>query len=112
MRKQKPLQKVCKGMNKILKQKLANLSATDVNRIVEMAWEDRTPFEAIKAQFQLCESEVIALMRREMKLSSWQMWRARVQGRATKHQQLRTTKIARFHCTQQKSITHNRISKR
>jgi uncharacterized protein (TIGR03643 family) len=58
----------------------------EIDRIVEMAWEDRTPFDAILVQFGLSESEVIALMRKEMKLSSWKMWRARVQGRATKTQ--------------------------
>lgn len=99
-------------MNKVLKQKLANLSDTALNRIVEMAWEDRTPFEAIENQFGFSESEVIALMRREMKLSSWRMWRARVQGKATKHQFLRSQQVQRFQCSQQKAITHNRISKR
>lgn len=61
------------------------LHETDINRIVEMAWEDRTPFEAITAQFGLTEAEVIQLMKYEMKLSNWKKWRARVQGRATKH---------------------------
>ena len=62
-----------------------NLSTEDINRIIEMAWEDRTPFEAITAQFGLVEAEVIELMKFEMKLSNWKKWRARVQGRATKH---------------------------
>ena len=61
------------------------LSPEDIDRVIEMAWEDRTPFDAIRAQFGLSEQEVIALMRREMKASSFRMWRARVQGRATKH---------------------------
>jgi uncharacterized protein (TIGR03643 family) len=61
------------------------LSQEDINRIIEMAWEDRTPFEAITAQFGLSEAEVIVLMKHEMKLSNWKKWRARVQGRATKH---------------------------
>ena len=56
-----------------------------VDRIIEMAWEDRTPFDAIKLQFGIKEEEVIRLMRREMKPSSFKMWRARVQGRKTKH---------------------------
>ena len=51
-----------------------------VDRIIEMAWEDRTPFDAIKLQFGIKEEEVIRLMRREMKPSSFKMWRARVQG--------------------------------
>ena len=61
------------------------LTPEDTDRIIEMAWEDRTPFDAIQVQFGLSEKEVIELMRREMKPSSWRMWRARVQGRATKH---------------------------
>jgi uncharacterized protein (TIGR03643 family) len=63
----------------------ASLTDADVSRIVEMAWEDRTPFEAIEAQFGLTESQVIALMRGHMKKSSFQMWRQRMSGRATKH---------------------------
>ena len=59
------------------------LTEQDTDRIIEMAWEDRTPFEAIEQQFGLNEADVITLMRRELKASSWRMWRARVQGRAT-----------------------------
>ena len=62
-----------------------SLSAADVSRVIEMAWEDRTPFEAIELQFALSESAVIALMRRELKRSSFRMWRIRVRARATKH---------------------------
>jgi uncharacterized protein (TIGR03643 family) len=62
------------------------LTAPQIDRIIEMAWEDRTPFEAILAQFGVREDDVIRLMRRELKQSSWRMWRARVQGRSTKHQ--------------------------
>ena len=61
------------------------LSAAVVSRVIEMAWEDRTPFEAIELQFALSESAVIALMRRELKRSSFRMWRIRVRARATKH---------------------------
>lgn len=89
-----------------------NLSVEDIDRIIEMAWEDRTPFEAITYQFKLSEQEVIALMRREMKPSSFKMWRKRVQGRATKHQKLRSFEKGRFKCSRQKQITHNSISKR
>ena len=91
-----------------------NLSARDLDRIIEMAWEDRTPFEAIEFQFQLNEQEVIELMRREMKASSFRMWRKRVQGRKTKHQKLRNYEASgsRFKCSRQKHITHNKISKR
>ena len=60
------------------------------DRIVEMAWEDRTPFEAIEFQFGLSEPQVIELMRREMKPSSFRMWRKRVQGRNSKHRQKRS----------------------
>ncbi len=84
----------------------------DIDRIIEMAWEDRTPFEAIEMQFGLKEQEVIKLMRREMKSSSFKMWRARVQGRKTKHRQLRTDDVGRFKCSRQKRISNNKISKR
>lgn len=66
-----------------------NLSEEDVSRIVEMAWEDRTPFEAIQSQFGLNESQTIELMRASMKASSFRMWRERVSGRKTKHLKLR-----------------------
>ncbi|MEA5461252.1 TIGR03643 family protein [Arcicella sp. LKC2W] len=88
------------------------LTDQDIDRIVEMAWEDRTPFDAILAQFGLKEQEVIELMRREMKASSWRMWRARVQGRATKHRAKSVVDDARFKCTLQKKISLNKISKR
>ena len=88
------------------------LNEQHIDRIIEMAWEDRTPFEAITFQFELSEHEVIQLMRREMKPSSFKMWRKRVQGRATKHQKLRTFDTGRFKCSRQKQITHNSISKR
>ena len=60
-----------------------------ISRIIEMAWEDRTAFEAIEAQFGLNESAVIDLMRRHMKPSSFRMWRKRMAGRVTKHAVLR-----------------------
>lgn len=84
----------------------------EIDRIIEMAWEDRTPFEAIAFQFNLKEQEVIELMRREMKPSSFRMWRERVQGRKTKHSKLRSGNPDRFKSTRQKQITHNKISKR
>ena len=88
------------------------LSQEDIDRIIEMAWEDRTPFEAILFQFGVPEKEVIELMREEMRASSWQMWRARVQGRKTKHQKKRSQGIERFRCKLQKDISRNKISKR
>ena len=85
---------------------------TNIDRIIEMAWEDRTPFEAFAYQFGIKEQEVISLMRREMKRSSFIMWRKRVQGRATKHEKLRTFTEGRFKCSRQKQIANNSISKR
>jgi len=87
-------------------------SIEEIDRIIEMAWEDRTTFDAIKFQFDLKEQEVIEIMRREMKLSSFKLWRARVQGRNTKHGKKRTFEEGRFKCTRQKQITHNKIAKR
>lgn len=92
--------------------KTNNLSFEQIDRIIEMAWEDRTPFEAIKFQFGLSEQDTINLMRKEMKASSFRMWRKRVQGRATKHAQKRVTGIDRFKCTLQRQITGNKMSKR
>lgn len=73
----------------------------DLSRIIEMAWEDRTPFEAIKREFGLNESAVIHLMRANMKLSSFKLWRKRVSGRKTKHLQLRSPDIIRAYCSRQ-----------
>ena len=88
------------------------MDSKDIDRIIEMAWEDRTPFEAIEMQFGLNEKEVIELMRREMKASSFRMWRKRVTGRKTKHSQLRSTEVDRFRCFRQRTISLNKISKR
>lgn len=87
-------------------------STDQIDRIIEMAWEDRTPFEAIKFQFGISEQQTIAIMRSELKLSSFKRWRKRVQGRATIHAKLRVNGIVRFKCQLQKQITHNKISKR
>ena len=89
-----------------------NLDARDVDRVIEMAWEDRTPFGAIEAQFGLSEAEVIAVMRRELKASSFRLWRERVQGRQTKHRALRQNTVGRFKCDRQRAISGNRIAKR
>ncbi len=88
------------------------LEERDVDRIVNMAWEDRTPFDAITAQFGLSEAEVIKLMKHEMKLKNWKKWRKRVQGRKTKHAKLRNEEVARFKSSAQKHITKFRISKK
>ena len=87
------------------------LSQEQIDRVIEMAWEDRTPFEAIKFQFNLTEDDVITIMRREMKSKSFAMWRKRVQGRKTKHTKLRENSVNRFKCSRQRS-TGNKISKR
>lgn len=82
--------------------KLPELDVATIDRIVEMAWEDRTPFSAIETQFGLKEQEVIALMRQEMKYSSFKMWRKRVTGRKTKHLAKRDFVAGRFRCKEQK----------
>ena len=85
----------------------------DIDRIIEMAWEDRTPFEAIKMQFNFSEADVIALMRRELKRSSFNLWRKRVNsGVSQKHAKKRNQDISRFKSTLQKTISLNKISKR
>jgi uncharacterized protein (TIGR03643 family) len=78
------------------------LTDADIFRIIEMAWEDRTPFEAISVQFGIPEKEVIAIMRKEMKESSFRMWRKRVTGRSTKHAALRDPAVVRFKSKNQK----------
>lgn len=89
------------------------LSIADIDRIIEMAWEDRTPFEAIRHQFGLSEPEVIALMRRELKRSSFDRWRKRVNsGISSKHQMLKPSGMNRFKCKRQRAISGNKISKR
>jgi len=89
------------------------MTEQDKDRIIEMAWEDRTPFEAIKIQFLISESEVIALMRSSLKRSSFNLWRKRVNcGVSQKHLKKRSDEINRFKCTLQRTITGNKISKR
>jgi uncharacterized protein (TIGR03643 family) len=92
--------------------KKSDLTPDQTDRILEMAWEDRTPFEAIAIQFGLKEEEVIQLMRRTIKPKSFRMWRARVQGRKTKHLKQREQEVSRFRCSLQKNISQNKISKR
>jgi len=85
----------------------------ELDRIIEMAWEDRTPFEAIEFQFGLPEAEVIKLMRRELKRSSFNLWRKRVNSRTSlKHRKKRSPEIKRFKCSRQRNISNNKISKR
>ncbi|MBC7556234.1 MAG: TIGR03643 family protein [Chryseobacterium sp.] len=92
---------------------MKELTLRDTDRIIEMAWEDRTPFEAITFQFGVSEAEVITLMRTELKESSFKLWRKRVNsGVSKKHLKKRSDEISRFKCSRQKTISHNKISKR
>ena len=85
----------------------------DIDRIIEMAWEDRTPFEAITIQFGLSEAATIKLMRTQLKRNSFNLWRKRVNsGVSQKHLLKRTADIKRFKCSRQKAISMNKISKR
>ncbi len=81
---------------------MPQLSEPDISRIIEMAWEDRTPFEAIEFQFGLGEQEVKELMRSELKSSGYKLWRKRVSGRTTKHRKLRPSGVNRFKAPDQK----------
>ncbi len=88
-------------------------SESEKDRIIEMAWEDRTPFEAIRVQFEISEGEVIKLMRRELKPKSFRLWRKRVNsGVSQKHLKKRNPDINRFKCSRQRAISGNKISKR
>ena len=91
---------------------MKNLNGTDIDRIIEMAWEDRTTFDAILETFCLNETEVISLMRRNLKPSSFRLWRKRVSGRKTKHLAKRNFELGRFKCSRQRNINQNKISKR
>lgn len=86
-------------------------SEEDRDRIIQMAWEDRTPFEAIEFQFGLKEKDVIEFMRKNSLPSSFRMWRKRMKARKTKHGALRDDGTNRFKCSRQRS-TGNKISKR
>lgn len=89
------------------------MEQNEIDRIIEMAWEDRTTFEAIEQQFGLNEASVIALMRKELKRSSFKMWRKRVNcGISQKHLLKRRANITRFKCSLQRTISMNKISKR
>ena len=95
-----------------MKKKQIFLTGEQIERVIEMAWEDRTPFDAILIQFGIKEQDVIELMRREMRTSSFKMWRARVQGRSSKHSKNRSEDIKRFRSSRQRNISNNKISKR
>ncbi len=87
-------------------------TSVEIGRIIEMAWEDRTPFEAIELQFGLLNKEVIDLMRSQLSASSFKRWRKRTTGRATKHQELSNLDKGRFKSSLRRMITNNKISKR
>ncbi len=90
-----------------------NLTERELDRIIEMAWEDRTTFSAIEFQFGFCEGEVIKIMRSELKRGSFNRWRKRVKsGVSQKHEMKRVDGINRFKCSRQRHISGNRISKR
>lgn len=89
-----------------------SLTTVDIDRIIEMAWEDRTPFEAIELQFGLLNKEVIELMRAQLTAGSFKRWRKRTSGRATKHKELSNLSKGRFKSSLQRMITNNKISKR
>ncbi|XOV69237.1 MAG: TIGR03643 family protein [Fluviicola sp.] len=85
----------------------------DIDRVIEMAWEDRTPFDAIYLQFGLRENDVKKIMRTQLKRSSYILWRKRVEsGTSSKHLKKRSKEINRFKCSRQRSISNNKISKR
>ena len=80
------------------------------DRIIEMAWEDRTPFDAIKVQFGYNEQDVRNLMKATLKHSSYVLWRKRVESCATKHRSKRNESIKRFKCSRQKAISNNKVT--
>ena len=91
---------------------MKEFNEVDTDRIIEMAWEDRTPFDAIKFQFGLGEDDVKHLMKTKLKFKSYILWRERVESCKTKHTSKRNDNINRFKSASQKQITNNKISKR
>jgi uncharacterized protein (TIGR03643 family) len=95
-----------------MKREKPDFSMVELDRMIEMAWEDRTTFDAIKFQFNLTEADVKALMKKELKFSSYRLWRERVEYCKTKHLSRRIEGIDRFKSSSQRSIFNNKISKR
>ena len=91
-----------------LKQKISQFSEEETSRIIEMAWEDRTPFEAIERLFGVSEPQVIEIMRSSIKRKTFNNWRARVTGRKTKHLKLRSPDVSRGYCSTQYKPTRKR----
>lgn len=96
---------------KLLQAQKSTFNEYDKDRIIQMAWEDRTPFEAIEFQFGLKEKDVIEFMRKNSLPSSFRMWRKRMKSRKTKHTVLRDASVNRFKCNRQRG-TGNKIAKR
>ena len=90
---------------------VSSLSAENIDRIIEMAWEDRTPFDAIRTQFGITESEVKRIMRAQLLPKSYSKWRERVEACKTKHAKTRNEEISRLKSSRQRAISSNRISK-
>jgi uncharacterized protein (TIGR03643 family) len=95
-------------MKTSLKQKITQFSEEEISRIIEMAWEDRTPFEAIEKLFGVSEPQVIEIMRSSIKRKTFNNWRARVTGRKTKHLKLRSPDVSRGYCSTQYKPTRKR----
>ncbi|MCB0648815.1 MAG: TIGR03643 family protein [Saprospiraceae bacterium] len=94
-------------------QHLSAFTPAEIDRIIEMAWEDRTPFDAIEYQFGINENQVRTIMRNNLKRSSFELWRKRVHsGVSQKHVAKRNDDIMRFKCSRQKNISLNKIAKR
>ena len=93
-------------------EEIQDFKGTDIDRIIEMAWEDRTPFEAIELQFGLSESQVRALMKKELRIKSYILWRKRIESNKLKHLHYRTATLYRFKSSRQTIISNNKISKR
>jgi uncharacterized protein (TIGR03643 family) len=99
-------------INMLQKRHVAILTESDCSRVIEMAWEDRTPFEAIETLYGLTEPQVIRLMRQELKDKSFKNWRARVNGRQSKHLNIRSDAIGRSHCPSQYKVKSATKAKR
>ncbi len=96
-----------------MSQPVQEYTPIEIDRIIEMAWEDRTPFDAIKAQFGLTQGQVEKLMRSQLKRSSFNLWRKRVSsGVGVKHRKSADPDMMRFKCSRQRAISGNKISKR
>ena len=89
-----------------MKKALKNIDLESINRIIEMAWEDRTPFDVIEKEFSISHEELKTIMRNNFKPSSFRLWRKRVNGRKTKHGKIRNFKVGRHRCDRQGKLGH------